>query len=88
MNPADDAAVIGVAGLDKNGALAPVLSKGKGGNGKPHGAGRAGVDLLVSTLPSPTHSLNHFPLLLIVVFARVHAMGGIARRRPRGRRYS
>jgi hypothetical protein len=44
MNPADDAAVIGVAGLDRNGALAPVRSAhfitgvGRGGAGWGDGA--------------------------------------------------
>ena len=46
MNPADDAAVIGVAGLDKDGKLAAWSSRGMTLWEEPLGAGRAGVDVI------------------------------------------
>ncbi|EOD06964.1 hypothetical protein EMIHUDRAFT_106641 [Emiliania huxleyi CCMP1516] len=46
MNPADDAAVLGVAGLDKDGKLAAWSSRGMTLWEEPLGAGRAGVDVI------------------------------------------
>ena len=46
MNPADDPAVVGVGGLDENGALAAWSSRGMTTWELPHGYGRAGIDVV------------------------------------------
>ena len=46
LNPADDASVIGVGGLDAGGALAEWSSRGPTLWEQPHGEGRAGVDVV------------------------------------------